>query len=179
MPVAPVDLFADLDRHVGRIPLNELRNWLESVEVTFADVLPFLRFHPEHYVRNLMHNGPAYQALVLCWRSGQRSPIHDHKGSSCAVRVLHGQALETIFDFAPNGMIYPLSSRELPPGYITASQDRDIHQMSNLQRDSADLVTLHIYSPPLFCMNTYSLLDGSITDFFDPVNDEFAGGAGI
>ena len=44
-----------------------------------------------------------YQAWVMCWRNGQRSPIHDHKGSSCAVRVLRGTLTETLFAFAPNG----------------------------------------------------------------------------
>ena len=51
--------------------------------------------------------------------------------------------------------------------------------MSNLQRDGADLVTFHIYSPPLLWMNMYSLLDDSVSRFFDPVNDEFVSGAGI
>jgi cysteine dioxygenase len=126
-----------------------------------------------------MHNGPTYQALVLCWRNGQRSPIHDHQGSSCAVKVLRGLALETIFQRAANGMIYADYSRELGEGSITASQDADIHQISNLQPDSHDLVTLHIYSPPLLCMNTYSLLDATVAQFYDPINDDFRDGGGI
>ncbi len=34
-----------------------------------------------------------------------------------------------------------------------------MHQISNLQAGAADLVTLHIYSPPLVRMGTYSLTD--------------------
>ncbi len=34
-----------------------------------------------------------------------------------------------------------------------------MHQVSNLQDGDADLVTLHIYSPPLRLMGTYSLFD--------------------
>jgi hypothetical protein len=34
-----------------------------------------------------------------------------------------------------------------------------LHQVSNLQPGPADLVTLHVYSPPLFRMGTYSITD--------------------
>lgn len=171
--------FADLDRYTGRIPLAALHRWLCETELDLADLERFARFHPERYQRNLAHSGPAYQALVLCWRNGQRSPIHDHSGSSCAVKVMLGAATETVFEHAPNGMVYPTTSRRLEAGFTCASQDADIHQISNLQGDDANLVTLHVYSPPLMTMNMYSLTDGAVQNFFDPVNEEFVGGAGI
>jgi hypothetical protein len=43
---------------------------------------------------------------------------------------------------------------------------------------AADLITLHVYSPPL-PMNAYSLLDARVSRFIDPINDEFLAGAGI
>ena len=46
----------------------------------------------------------------------------------------------------------PERTRKLPEGFICATQDQDIHQISNLQPGNADLVTLHIYSPPLLVM---------------------------
>src|SRR5439155_1043142 len=110
-------------------------------------------FSAERYVRNRLHDGPAYQALVLCWRNGQRSPIHNHRGSRCGVKVLRGVAVETVFAPAPNGMVYATGSRELRTGHICASSDEDIHQISNLQGGGADLITLHLYSPPLLRMD--------------------------
>lgn len=41
-----------------------------------------------------------------------------------------------------------------------------------------DLVTLHIYSPPLLVMGTYSLTDDRVGEFVPPVH-EFTHGAGI
>jgi len=76
-------------------------------------------------------------------------------------------------------MYYATGSRQLSAGDSCASQDSDVHQMSNLEADGHDLVTLHIYSPPLFRMNTFSLVDAKVMQFFDPVNEEFASGAGI
>ncbi len=173
------DFFTNLTTYDERIPLEVLQRWLDMTPLGFADVQPFLRFDAGHYMRNLMFAGPAFHALVLCWRNGQRSPIHDHQGSACAVKVLRGCAMETIFDRAPNGMVYATNSRLLTEGHQTASQDSDIHQISNLQCDNADLVTLHLYSPPLLCMNLYSLMDSSVGRFVDPINAEFVGGDGI
>src|SRR5258708_4210402 len=139
----PLAALAQLDQYTSRIPLAVLRDWLARTAVTLDDVGPVLRVSPDHYVRNLMYAGPSYQALVLCWQSGQRSPIHDHRGSSCAVKIISGVATETIFAPAPNGMIYATGSRQLAAGESCASQDADVHQMSNLQPEGADLVTLH------------------------------------
>ncbi len=175
----PLAALAELDRHGGRIPLDVLRDWLERTPLSLDDVRPFLRFSAERYVRNLMYAGPAYQALVLCWRSGQRSPIHDHTGSSCGVRVIHGVATETTFAAAANGMVYAVGSRHLPAGATCAAQDADVHQMSNLQPAGEDLITLHVYSPALVCMNVYSIVAAGSERFFDPINDEFVSGAGI
>jgi cysteine dioxygenase len=66
---------------------------------------------------------------------------------------------ETRFDYTPNGHIKAVSSREYGVGSVIGSQDSDLHQVSNLQAGDGDLVTLHIYSPPLLRMNTYSLTD--------------------
>ncbi|HMC10905.1 MAG TPA: cysteine dioxygenase family protein [Pirellulaceae bacterium] len=179
MAAPPLPALRELDNYDGRIPLSALKDWLARTAVTLDDVRPFLCFSADHYVRNLMYAGTSYQALVLCWQSGQRSPIHDHRGSSCAVKVISGVATETMFAQALNGMIYATGSRQLAAGDSCASQDADVHQMSNLQPEGADLVTLHIYSPALFRMNMYSLVDAKVKQFFDPVNEEFFSGAGI
>jgi cysteine dioxygenase len=170
----------ELDAWRERIPLHELERALSGLTITLEDVRPFVVFGDEAYRRNLMHAGPAYQALVLCWRSGQRSPIHDHQGSSCGVRVLSGTALETVFARAHNRMIYAERSRELRPGTVCATQDDDIHQVSNLAEDGGDLVTLHVYSPPLLRMGTYTLFGNEVKFYQEPVYDSLlVDGGGI
>lgn len=172
-------VFVELDEFEGVIPRERMRRWLDDCGIGLDDVKHYCRFHPRHYVRNLLRAGPAYHALVLCWHNGQRSPIHDHSGSRCAVKVLSGEATETRFDTAPNGMIYATASSTLCEGTTCYSEDAEIHQLSNLQANEADLVTLHLYSPPLLRMNAYSLHGADAREFFDPINDEFVAGAGI
>src|SRR5262249_15792331 len=127
--------------------------------------------------RNLVGGNDWYQVLVLCWKNGQRSPIHDHTGSNCGVRVLRGVATETMCECAPNGHVKAVASRECPAGSVLASHDLDLHQGSNLEAGDADLVTLHIYSPPLSLMGTYSLTDR--TRGTEPMLVEYSDAAGI
>jgi cysteine dioxygenase len=148
-----------LDGLTGRPPLDVLSAGLARFRVTLDDIAPFVRFAEGHYQRNLLRAGDEYHAWVLCWKNGQRSPIHDHHGSSCVVRVLRGVLTETTFEFAPNGHVKAVASRDYLPGSLFGSQDSDLHQVSNLQAGSADLVTLHVYAPPLLAMGTYSLYD--------------------
>src|SRR5262245_31675226 len=153
------ELFDYLEGLHSQAPLEELKAELADLDIEPEDLATHVKFLPRTYSRNLVRGGQWYNVLVLCWRNGQRSPIHDHRGSSCAVRVLEGTMTETLFEFAANGLVKPIFSRDVAPGSVVGSEDTDMHQVSNLQAGKADLVTLHVYTPPLKVMGTYSLTD--------------------
>ena len=67
-------------------------------------------------------------------------------------------------------MLVTSGKNELPAGHVCGSQDGDIHQVSNLAPNDSALVTLHIYSPPLLRMGTYSLTNPEVRIFEDPVH---------
>ncbi len=171
-------LFDYLDGLTQQAPIEALEERIRAVDITIDDVREFVRFSETQYLRNLMRSTDFYHALVLCWRSGQRSPIHNHAGSTCGFRVLVGTATETIFEPTPSKLIHPVSSADLAVGAVGASQDTDIHQVSNLQAPGTDLVTFHVYSPPLLRMDTYSLTDRAVGEF-RPMILEHAQGSGI
>lgn len=166
-----------LDSATGRLPLDELMAKLDEIDLDDDDVSDFIQFNDNHYARNLIKAGQWYHALALCWKNGQRSPIHDHGQSSCGVRVLRGTATETQFEFTAHGHVKATFSRELYVGQVCGSEDDDLHQVSNLQEGDADLVTLHIYSPPLLHMGTYSITD--LKRGIEPMYLEFHDGGGI
>lgn len=70
---------------------------------------------------------------------------------------MQGVCTETVFGPSPCGQVVALYSKDLRDGHVTASQNSDTHQVSNLQGDGESLVTLHIYSPPLKAMRKYSI----------------------
>ncbi|MDI1338092.1 MAG: cysteine dioxygenase family protein [Lacunisphaera sp.] len=160
-----------------RATIDRLQELLAASHATIDDVKEFVRFEPTTYQRNLVALGPWYEILVICWRSGQRSPIHNHAQSTCGLKVLQGVCTETYFAHSPCGQVVALSSHECEAGHICASEDEDTHQVSNLQSPGHDLVTIHIYSPPLRAMKKFSITGGE-SDWRPPVF-EFAHGEGI
>lgn len=179
LPMAPAleELKQNLDGLTQRATIAELRQWLTATPVALDDVHPYAEFSALGYMRNLVCEGPWYHLLVLCWRSGQRSPIHNHASSTCGVKVLTGVATETVFEPTPCGQLKPTQSVDLHSGMICATQDADTHQVSNLQATGQDLVTLHIYSPPLIEMDQFSITGGQ-TERYIPMMG-YADGGGI
>ena len=171
-------LRAYLDSLTARASVADLKTRLQSPAVTVDDVAEFAQFSEDRYLRTLVCQGDHYHLLVLCWRSGQRSPIHDHAGSTCGLRILRGTATETVFGKTPSGLIKPAHSKDYRHGDVSVSADNYIHQVSNLQAEGEDLVTLHIYSPPLLRMATYSLTEPAIGEF-RPMVLEHVLGSGI
>ena len=170
-------LKSNLDRLTQRATVTQLRQWLTDTPVALDDVHPYAEFSALGYTRNLVCEGPWYHLLVLCWRSGQRSPIHNHAASTCGVKVLTGVATETVFEPTPSGQLKPMQSVDLHEGMICATQDADTHQVSNLQASGQDLVTLHIYSPPLIEMDKFSITGGQVERYIPMMG--YADGGGI
>ncbi len=148
-----------LDALSGPAKLDWAMRELEQLALEPRELAPHVMFSSQSYARNLVHGGLYHHLLVLCWKNGQRSPIHDHRGSMCAVRVLRGTMTETFFERAPNGHIKATESNDVGVDGVVGGYDTDIHQISNLQAGDTDLVTLHVYSPPLLVMGTYSLFE--------------------
>lgn len=105
------------------------------------------------YVRTLVYGRANVEVLVMAWLPGQRSPIHDHAGSGCVVRVIAGAAREELYQRRGDGFVERTGERLLAPGGVTSSFDADIHTFGNACDAPASprdiLVTIHVYSPPL------------------------------
>lgn len=163
--------FRRLDELGDHIALPSLKVLLQELEVTPDEIDDYSSFSFERYQRNRVRLCNSYEALFLCFEAGQRTPIHDHAGSACGVKVLQGVALETIFYRTRDGWLYATGSRELPAEGVVGSNNMDTHQLSNLQPGGKRLVTLHIYSPPLREVGNYSLESNCVTQVHPHAND--------
>lgn len=161
-----VDFLENLESRASIERLGELLGENTSTLDTLKD---FVVFGDKTYRRNLISQGQWYELLCICWRSGQRSPIHDHANSTCGLKIIEGTATETAFEFTDCGQIKAVHSTDCSAGHVCSTQDADIHQVSNLQGDGKNLVTLHIYSPPIGCMDTYSIT-GNERTIYVPTN---------
>lgn len=173
-PIAPArqypklaELIGYLDSLSARADLAVLEKLLGRVQVTRADIAAACTFGVNGYRRNTISRSDWYELLALCWRSSHCTPIHDHKGSSCAFKVVEGTGTEIRFTTTPSGLVCPVATNQMSPGYICAARDADIHQVANMQAQGTDLITLHIYSPPIVKMCTYQFATSMGAEGFD------------
>ena len=160
------DLVDWLQSYHERVDLDELKTRLDDDSISADLLTDYIQFSDDRYSRNLLAHGPQFYALVLCWKPGQASPIHDHKGASCGVRVIQGVATETSFRWHGDSLVKD-AVMTMTAGQVCGSFDDDIHEIRN--NGSENLVTLHVYSPYLDNINLYDLESGAVTVFSDPM----------
>jgi cysteine dioxygenase len=164
-------LIATLGAQTEPPSLRQLYTWLETTNIAADELVPYVGFKERTYWRHLVCRNEAVEMLVLCWKPGQRTVIHDHNGSVGAVLVQRGVLWETMFNFdEQEGLRYD-SVSERQSGTVTGADVPDIHQLGNPDVSEQDLVTIHIYSPPLGVLHTYKPGSAKI-DLYTPEDPE-------
>ena len=164
---------ADVLKNLSEVPsLEHLNELFERTRIDAEEILPYLGFKEGNYSRHRVMKNESVEMLVLCWKPGQRTPIHDHNGAHGAVLVHEGILWETTFGYdTEHGLGYK-SHRELRAGGLTGSEIPDIHQLGNPDVSGRDLVTIHIYAPPLGVLKTYKLGSATIEQY-TPAEPDF------
>ena len=161
------ELIERLNSQTAPPTLEEMNSWLSTVEISQLDLQPYLGFKEGNYWRHRVCRNAAVEMLVICWRPGQKTPIHDHNGSHGVVRVQQGVMWETTFKYDDSqGLCYD-NGRECPEGTITGADVPDIHQLGNPDVSGRDLITVHVYAPPLGVLKTYKV-GSSQVDLYTP-----------
>ena len=144
-------------KHTAReLKLADLRRLITKLAPEPSEINRYIHFTDERYARNLVYKCEDFECLVLCWRPGQRSPIHDHASSICAVYTLNGVLSADNYRKTANGHVRADYSEDFKPGSVLSIQTTEIHQVSNLD-DSANLISLHFYLGPLENSFLYSV----------------------
>ncbi len=99
-------------------------------------------FQQNQYARHLVLRTDNVEIIVVCWLPGQCSPVHGHGPSDAVMVILEGKMSFT--NFYPDGRKV---SGIWEPGDIGHAPVGVKHQIANYSDE--ELVTLHIYSPPL------------------------------
>jgi len=114
----------------------------------------FILWNEKRYTRNLVRKTEDYELMVICWKNGQQSPIHDHEFSSCWMGVLDGIMEETYYHIMETkedpfecpilqkGTTYHREPADV--GYI--DNDVALHRVRPYQGNG---ISLHLYSPPI------------------------------
>lgn len=158
------DFLDKLKAFARPISALELKALLLESSINQSDISEYIHFDSALYARNKVASFPHVEVLALCWLPGQITPIHNHKNSACAVKVVEGVSSEISYMRTNSRMLVPASISHFARGEVVCSYDEDMHQMGNFQGIGQNLVTLHCYSPPL---QRFEIFDSPSAYFHD------------
>ena len=146
------DYLAFLDKQPAEgFKRGDADRFLRDNVVSQADIAPYIFFREETYSRNLVAQRHTYEVLVISWLPGQRSPIHDHFGQRCWIRILSGQLSVRNYRYPENSTAPPTPlgpEEKVPcPSQIHVDDDMGIHSISN--SSALPAISIHVYASPL------------------------------
>jgi cysteine dioxygenase len=140
--------------------INELVDALSEAErATFNEIihstnLPnsifenYCSWSTESYTRNCIIDNEKFELILICWESGQITPIHNHGGEECWVKVIEGSLKETIYEIDKAGELNILKtdiSRAQDVSYMIDFMG--YHSLENLSNKRS--MSLHLYAKPI------------------------------
>ena len=113
------------------IGFRDLENWIDY-DYSVSD----------SYGRKMVHDGGFFEMMVMCWRAGDYSAIHDHgKAEFGAVKVF-GDAEHAVFKLE-NRKLTTISREVIETGTTLEVTPALIHQMGNPGENN--FFSLHVY----------------------------------
>jgi len=102
----------------------------------------------ECYTRNCIVDNESFELILLCWEANQATPIHDHGGEECWVKVIQGEFKETIYKFNKPGDIQTVKSTFSKKGDLSYMIDfMGFHRLENISKTRS--MSLHLYAKPI------------------------------
>jgi cysteine dioxygenase len=120
-----------------------------------------------HYTRNLVAREARFELMVLCWRPGQESAIHNHEGQDCWMAVLEGEVEELRYAWPDERSPGPLRAKNafaFQSGEVAFIRDEmGLHLVRPAARSVVGGTTLHLYSSPYDECNCFCPETGRVT----------------
>jgi predicted metal-dependent enzyme (double-stranded beta helix superfamily) len=126
---------------------EEILAFGRSIDLACLDLGAYRQFTATRYARNTIHCSEHFELVAICWLPKQASSIHDHGRSHCLYVIVEGEMQEEMFVLDADGRPRRTQARNFGRGQITIAAPTDVHRIVNAT--SENLVTLHVYSPPL------------------------------
>ncbi len=146
--------------------MNDLVNTLDEAErVTINEIMQssflpanvfekYCSWSDDCYTRNCIVNNEKFELILLCWQPGQITPIHDHGGQECWVKVIQGSFKENIYTLDHSGELILKESTIASVNDCTYMDDHiGYHSLENVSKGKS--MSLHLYSKPIQTCNLY------------------------
>ena len=126
---------------------TEYDNIIRSIELPISAFEKYCSWSNESYTRNCIVENERFELILLCWEQGQMTPIHDHGGEECWVRIIEGEFKETIYK-EEAGALNVVKSSISKTNEITYMIDfMGFHSLENISNKKS--MSLHLYAKPI------------------------------
>lgn len=113
----------------------------------------FCSWSEDCYTRNCIFENEKFELILLCWEKDQKTPIHDHGGEECWVKVINGTLKETLYKGESSGLTQ-LNTTISVKGTISYMIDfMGYHKLENISGHRA--ISLHLYAKPIKKCNVF------------------------
>jgi cysteine dioxygenase len=147
-----------------QLQLHHLQEWVAHLDVHDDLFRQHLEFCDRGYRRKLLCRTSRFDMLILCWKPGQASTIHDHANSLNVTRVHQGVLTSRIFvpasaqtlnatQCCSQSALQVQAETNLSTHHLAAVDRYQIHQLANTTTEN--LITLHVYARPLQNLQVY------------------------
>jgi cysteine dioxygenase len=153
----------------NEVNIDYVHTIMNNYKGNMKEWLPFVKFQPNKYTRNLVDAGNGkFNLMILCWAESQGSSIHNHTNSHCFMKCIQGKLIETKYAWPKDDEepMHMISRTELKEGEVAYINDSiGLHRVENPSHtDTA--ITLHLYVPPYDHCNTYDERTGHVNEAF-------------
>lgn len=142
---------------------------VDSTAVGVDALKEYIWWRDEFYTRNLIYRDELFEVMTICWKAGQKTPIHTHNGQLGWMTVPQGEVVIDNFHHescnAPENQnvvgidclggatkihLEPVGSLRCndSSGVAIVSKLQSIHRIMNNDPSAAGCISLHIYSKP-------------------------------
>lgn len=127
---------------------------IRSMQIPSSAFKEYCSWSEDLYTRNCIVNTEKFELILLCWEPRQITPIHDHGGEECWVKVIQGEFRETIYKVDAVGKLDPIDSVTSSAGGVSYMIDfMGYHSLEN--RSNTRSMTLHLYAKPIRTCNSF------------------------
>jgi uncharacterized NAD(P)/FAD-binding protein YdhS len=154
-----------LDAVCGVLDARTLRHLLMQAELDWGQIAPYIEPHSDTCTRRCVVRRENYEIVVLTWAPAQGGVAHDHFGSLCGLKVIHGKLTKQLYQESPDGQVRKGLATLLCAEQVTTDPGLNVHSLANSSRDEI-LVTVQVYSPPLAEMRGYAVTESPVAEVF-------------
>ena len=138
----------------------------EGERTTYNHIIHSAKFKPtdfdaysfwltDCYTRNCIIDTESFELILICWCEGHKTPIHDHGGEECWVKVIEGEFKETVYKQDEMGILKLTKTKFSKKNDITYMKDfMGFHRLENSANKRS--MSLHLYAKPIRSCNVFN-----------------------